>query len=368
MWSKDKSCRLFDRQYLKRNGVELHDDITELLGQPITASDYRRYDSLNRLIEAFDVSVGSYNSKEAVAGLSFGSNQWVECSREPDAACIAISSQYVKLIARIVDVDLGFPAYLEWASALRDADLAQVIDGGRNGVFRYFGADYEGEHQSYADDSDIWRKSRGLGRRRRSALGAIFFALGHELGHLLHWRDENKKFDKASRKKAYPSERRERLDKLRDAIGPLVPLDNPSHQNEHLADHAAVEYTAVACKSAGIPLVYVMKGSFLTFLATGFDGWFHDGSRVSDSHPSAWARMHSVLTAWGDFLLRQDDGGWVDVRRPTPEQLYDVANTFVFCEWAAGLYGSHRNGGRAMFRDREDAFKVLKMAAGLQEG
>lgn len=344
------------------------DLITLVLGETLHNEGQGNYAALDRLMQSFGHSEGNNSSNDVYCGLipkGEGKTNFINGAlagsyrfrKKDEAALIGIDLRYLEMASRISDVALMFPKLLKAAIASGKEDGATMLDQARASLFRHVGTDYSGDHMDYADHSEFFMTIRASPRWKDAPRAALYFVMAHELDHLFR--------PNIGRKKV--QEIRSRLEKSRKMIGPLWPmLHQEAHQDEILADHAAVEFVGKAASRAGFNLATAMTGSFLSIATVAFDSWFMDKSARTDSHPSAFARAHGLRLVWVDLLVTQNEQNWPAMQKPEPNHLLDVAHAFAFIEWVAGLYGEHRAGMAGATEDVHLTFEVLCQAAGLR--
>lgn len=342
MWKIEVSRTKFLQKY-PYEGLPTGPLVTEVLGNPIQQeSGQGNYEELDRLTRMFQRCAGSNSSTNVYTGLTpkmahvtgatkDAVHSW-RYKKQDEAAWIAIDLRYLEMAAATADAAIDFPRIVVLADEEEDPSAGQeALDVVRGSVFRHVGKDYPGAHHSYAN-RDFTR-----GRQDPAWLdqtkAAVFFAMAHELDHLLR-KDLGKRLS---------PEEKAKLAWSQDAVGPVWPWKRP-HQDEVLADHEAVKFVGTAAVRAGFSLETVIRGSFLCLTTVALDGWFMDGSAISDTHPSAFARAYGLLAVWVSFLASQNEQGWPDSPQPTADELLKVTLSFLFVDWVAGLYRRGREG------------------------
>jgi hypothetical protein len=336
MWKIDVSRSKFRQKYPYEE-VPTGPLVTEILGNPVEQGPGQgNYEELDRLIGMFKRCAGSNSSSDVYAGLtpkmtdSDGAKKdavhsW-RYKKQDDAAWIAIDLRYLEMAAATADAAVDFPRIVRLTNEEVDPSVGQeALDVIRESVFRHVGKDYPGDHHYYVRRD--FTRARQDPEWLDQTKAAVFFAMAHELDHLLR-KDLDKRPSREDKAKLAWSQ---------NAVGPVWPWKRP-HQDEFLADHEAVKFVATAADEAGFTLGTVISGSFVCLTTAALDGWFMDGSATSDTHPSAFARAYSLLAVWVSFLASQNKQGWPDSRQPTADELLKVAYSFLSVDWVGGLY------------------------------
>lgn len=347
MWNSKKSRAGFFRSHPRP--AEFHSVHTHILGDPLPNGVNGNFALLDRIIGSLRVEniPPGKSPSQLFCGLMPAGNSYAESAIVKGGAWIGIGPQCVELADKFSTSVGVFPEYLRFVMSQSPQRAQRALEGARGSFFRFVGADFPGEHQTYPDDRDVWMARRDHDLELCDSEAAVRWAIGHELGHLLY--EGPKSADKAARA--------HRADSVREMLGPMWPT-RQLHQDEILADHASVQILGSAASDSA-DLEAVIRGSILATLAVGFEGWFLDRSSISSTHPSPFLRALALRGFWLDYLNSRSTVSDARVRELTASRLLGIAELLIAVEWVAGEYGESRAGSNGLLDDLDTTHGLL---------